>query len=391
MSVLPGGQPLDRVLPDLDQLLDDPHAYLSEAPLAFGPRRMYGLAFLFALPGIILLALCLVDGKPDGERISMGIGFLLGASVWFGWSLLMRGHELVLYPDGIEVIYRDTTVWAPWALFHVEGRPFVPDSDTGLTVPVNPKMVPYVQLRRDNLVLAWGMQVKGPQWFFTGRDEVALPARYEIAAGDVGELLLVLGHRLGSEAPRITLPPEAEIAPPKQPPPDPTGWITLPLTRLQLPPCCARCTGPRDDTLQVQVYARGDWILGLLLGGMRAVAVSVPVCEPCKEYIVQGQRVGGVIGLGLGAGVGTALGVGLGLWLTEGQSLAVWLGAFIGFFFGSLVGSTLGMWVSGRMPIRVRHYSPSRGLVAVRFENQAIAARVLEASRQWEKPPGDSA
>ena len=38
----------DRVLPDLDDLLADPHAYLSEAPLAFGPRRMYRLAGLFA-------------------------------------------------------------------------------------------------------------------------------------------------------------------------------------------------------------------------------------------------------------------------------------------------------------------------------------------------------
>ena len=88
MSVLPGGQPLHRVLPDLDELLEDPHVYLSEAPLAIGPRRMYGLAGLFAVPGLALLLSCVIQGKADGERLAMGVGFLLGSGVWLGWSLL---------------------------------------------------------------------------------------------------------------------------------------------------------------------------------------------------------------------------------------------------------------------------------------------------------------
>src|SRR5262245_33630543 len=274
MSVLPGGQPLDRALPDLEDLLADPHAYLSEAPLAIGPRRMYRLAGLFAVPGLAFLLSCALQGKADGERVALGVGLLLGACVWAGWSLLLRGHELVLHPDGVEVVFRDATVWAPWALFHVEGRPFVPESDSpgaGLTLPVDPRIVPHVQLRRGGMVVAWGRQAHGPQWCFTGRDEVVLPARYEIAAQDIGELLLVLGHRLGAEPPRTTPPPEAEAVPADdRPSPDPAGWITVPLTRLRLPPCCARCGGPRDDTLRVQVMARGDWLFGLLLGGPRA-------------------------------------------------------------------------------------------------------------------------
>src|SRR5262249_43693056 len=149
MSVLPGGQPLDRVLPDLDDLLADPHAYLSEAPLAIGPRRMYRLAGLFAIPGLALLVSCVVLGQPDGERIAIGVGLLLGAGVWLGWSVMMRGHELVLHPDGVEVLHNDTTVWAPWSVFHVEGRPLVADSDSpraGLILPVNPAAVHLVEM-----------------------------------------------------------------------------------------------------------------------------------------------------------------------------------------------------------------------------------------------------
>jgi hypothetical protein len=388
MSVLPGGQPLDRVLPDLDDLLTDPHAYLSEASLAIGSRRMYKLAGLFALPGAALLLSCVIEGKPDPERLVMGIGFLLGASVWLFWTLMLRGHELVLHPDGIEVIYRGTIIWAPWALFHVEGRPFVPQSDSpgaGLILPIDPKMVPHVQLRSDGMAIAWGRAVSGPQWYFTGSDEIVLPARYEIQAQDIGELLLVLGHRLGETAPKTTPPPEAEIVPDHTIPAlDPSGWMTLPLTRLQLPPCCARCGGPRDDTLRVQVLARGDWVLGILIGGPRAIELPVPVCEPCKEFINQKQRNGGSLGLAVGAALGTAVGVGLGVWLGEGRDLALLLGLFFGFFLGSFTGSMLGLTMSRKLPIRLRNYSPSRGLVSVRFENPLIAAQVLEAMRQRE-------
>src|SRR5690242_534824 len=140
MTVLPGGRPLHQALPDLDDLLADPHAYLSEAPLALGPRRMYRLAALFALPGVALLLWGFSGGKPNGERIAIGVGLLIAAAVWAGWSLLLRGHELVLHPDGVEFVHGETSVWAPWALFHVDGQAFLPASDSpraGLLLPVN--------------------------------------------------------------------------------------------------------------------------------------------------------------------------------------------------------------------------------------------------------------
>lgn len=389
MSLLPDGQQLSRVLPDLDELLEDPQRYLSEAPLALGPRRMYGLAWMFAVPGIALLALCAYQGKPDGERIAMGVGLLVGSAVWLGWSLMLRGHEMVLHAEGVEFTYYDTTVWVPWALFHVEGRPFVPQSDSpqaGLTVPIDPKMVPHVRLRRQGMDVAYGRNVDAPQFHYSGRDEVILPARYEISAVDIGELLLVLGHRLGSEPPRDPAPHDAEMLEPSSVATgDPTGWITLPLTRLKMPVCCARCGGPRDDTLKLQIRAPGDWALAMLPGGPRGMELQIPICEDCKQVIEVRQRRGGFMGLAVGAVVGTVVGVALAVWLGEARDASLWLGTAFGLIAGVMFGSAIGLSVSRRLPVQARHYSPSRGLVSVRFENPEVATSLLTSLRQRDR------
>jgi hypothetical protein len=162
------------------------------------------------------------------------------------------------------------------------------------------------------------------------------------------------------------------------------------LTRLKLPPCCASCGGPRDDTLRVRVTARGDWLIGVLVGGIRGAEVAVPVCEPCKERIVNQQRAGGWLGLAIGAIVGTGIGLLVGGWQGEGRDLPLYLGAFIGLFLGSFIGSTIGLALSDRgAPVRLRRYSPSRGLVSVRFANPDIAARVLASLRARELGPGE--
>src|SRR4051794_25529252 len=103
MSVLPAGRPLRQVIPEYEELLRDPAAYLREGPVTIGPRRMYGLAALFAVPGLACLGYSAWQGEFDPEAISLGIGLLLGALVWLGWSVMLRGHELILRADGVEV------------------------------------------------------------------------------------------------------------------------------------------------------------------------------------------------------------------------------------------------------------------------------------------------
>ena len=386
MSVLPNGRPLRQVLPDLDELMADPHAYLSEAPLAIGPRRFYRLAGLFALPGAVILLSCLLQGKADGERLALGVGLLTGSALWLGWSLWLRGHELVLHPDGVEVGYRGSTVWAPWALFRVRGRPFVPESDSpraGLLVPLNRAAIPFVELRQHGLILTSGIDVAGPQWRFTGLGEVCLPARYEVDARDVGELLTWLGGRLGQNLPRGAAGGLGEKALRLvEDDADPAGWFVVPLTRFRLPTCCCGCGGPRDTVLHANLSPLADRALGVLTGTARSLEVSVPLCEVCREAVLRRQRIGGGIGLILGTIVGTALGGLVGAYLGEGRQLALYLAALVGLSLGALVGSGLAVALSRRLPVRFRRYNPVRGTVSVRFANPLIAAGVISSLRE---------
>ena len=163
--------------------------------------------------------------------------------------------------------------------------------------------------------------------------------------------------------------------------------IRLPLTRLKLPSCCARCGGPRDLVVPLPVTAWGDWLLGWLLGGIRTLEIHVPLCEPCGDFLAHRQRRGGFLGSALGAFLGTAVGyIGAGWW-HEGRDVALWLGGAFGLAVGVIVGSLSGVALTRRMPVRIRRYSPSRGLVSVRFENPEVAARVLATVNDRPKRP----
>jgi hypothetical protein len=387
MSVLPAGRSLANFLPDLDDFLHDPRPYLQAEPLVIGPRRMYGLAALFALPGIALLVSCISHDHGMGERLALGIGLTLGGCVWLFWSLLMRGHSLVLLPDGVEVRYRDTLVWCPWAVFNADGSPFVPEADSprvGLTLPVASEAIAFVELRRNESVIAHGVEVRGRQWLFTGRDVVVLPARYEVAAGDLGHLLLLLGRRLGRELPRGAPPREAQslaTLDEVRATPDGGGWLTVPLTRLVFPPVCCDCGTATQAQMPLSVAARGDRLASLFVQQVRPLELGVPVCEGCQHRMRQEVQRGGAGGLALGAAAG--LGLGLLLWKTKmGGDTAILLPLILGgAAVGGIVGFLLGVAARRRMPAELAHYSPSRGTVAVRFRNPDYMALLLENLR----------
>jgi hypothetical protein len=384
MSVLPAGRSLHHVLPDLDELLADPRAYLAAAPLAFGPRRMYRLAALFAVPGVILLLSCLPAGRFDGERLTIGVALLIGAAVWLGWSLLLRGHEIVLHAEGVEVRHYDTTVWAPWAVFNSDGSAFVPDADSpraGLTLPVAPQAVPFVELRRDGQAIESGFHVEARQWYFTARDEVVLPARYEVKGEELGELFLLLGRRLGRELPEGAPRPNAYRPRDFEAAPDPAGWITAPLTRLRFPPRCCDCGTPTAQTLRCQVAAPGDWLLGVLTQNNRAVELQVPVCADCQERMRDRQARGGARGMGMGAALAAAAAVALAVARGADRPGTLLLAALAGLAVGGLAGFVAGTMLAADRPVRLRHYSPARGTLALRFRNPEYAALVLQAMR----------
>jgi hypothetical protein len=387
MSVLPAGQSLSRFLPDLEDLLHDPRAYLAREPVTIGPRQMYGLAFLFGLAGGAFLLSCAIAGRGDGERLALGIGLLCGASVWLGWSLLMRGHSLVLHPDGVEVKYRDTAVWCPWAVFNVDGHAFVPDGDSprvGLTLPAASEAVPFIELRRDDTPIAHGAQVKVRQWNFISSNTIVLPARYEVMAGELGELLLLLGRRLGRQLPKGAPPSEAydtrdlDEVPAA---PDAGGWITVHLTRLAFPPHCCDCGEWTNRTMNFPIVSSWDAVTNILVSEGQALEVPIPVCEACQQRLRDRQHRGGMFGMQAGAfifcGLATLLALGQG-WRDVSLMLVI---GMVALAVGGLLGFILGALLSKRLPAELSRYSPGRGTLALRFRHPEYAARVLAAMR----------
>jgi hypothetical protein len=386
MSVLPAGQSLSRFLGDLEDLLHDPSAYLSGQPLKIGPRQMYGLAFLFGLAGGAFLA-SFALAHDDGERLALGVGLLCGASVWLGWSLMMRGHSLVLHADGVEVKYRDTTVWCPWCVFNVDGNAFVPDGDSprvGLTLPVVPECVPFIELRREDTPIAHGAQVKGRQWNFIDAGTVVLPARYEVMSGELGELLLLLGRRLGRHRPRGAPPPEAY--PTQQldelpATPDAGGWITVHLTRLTFPPHCCDCGDRTSRTMNFPISSRWDTLSTIVIAASQPLEVPVPVCESCQQRIRDRQHRGGIRGMQVGALLFTALAM-LPAWSQGWREISLLLvAALTAVAVGGLAGFLVGTLVSRRLPVALGRYSPRYGTLALRFRNPQYGGRMLAAMR----------
>ncbi len=399
MSVLPAGQSLSRFVPDLEELVENPCAYLAQEPLTIGPRQMYGLALLFGLGGSAFLLSCLLIAPADrdellGERLALGIGLLLGACVWLSWSLRMRGHLLVLHPDGVEVKYRDTTVWCPWALFNVDGHAFVPGGDSprvGLTLPVASEAVPFVELRRDDTPIAHGLEVRASQWQFLpgqsakhGTDAVVLPARYEVMAGELGELLLLLGRRLGRELPKGMPPPQAYATAnlddlPAAP--DAGGWITVHLTRLAFPPKCCDCGQWTQRTMSFQIASCGDALLSILVPANQPLEVPIPICEACQQRLREQQHRGGMRGMQVGALLCCVLALLL-AWIEGLQDPSVLMViGLAALAVGGLGGFILGTSASRRLPAELSAYSPRRGTLSLRFRHPEYAANVLAAMR----------
>lgn len=396
MSVLPAGQSLSRFVPDLDELVENPRAYLAQEPLTIGPRQMYGLASLFGFGGLAFLLSCLLIDPGDrgellGERLALGIGLLLGGCVWLGWSLRLRGHSLVLHPDGVEVQYRDQAVWCPWALFNVDGHAFVPGGDSprvGLTLPVAVAAIPFVELRREGTPIAQGAEVKAVQWQLVGGDSVVLPARYEVMAGELGELLLLLGRHLGRELPKgvplsqahaTTEVDDLPIAP------DAGGWITVHLTRLAFPPQCCDCGERTLRTMSFRIASRGDALLNILVLSGQPLEIGIPVCDACQQHLREQQHRGGLRGMQMGALVFCGLALLLAWsegWQDGSLLLVIGLAALA---VGGLCGFLLGTLASRRLPAELSNYSPARGTLSLRFRHPEYAASVLAAMRAHQK------
>ncbi|MFQ3648735.1 MAG: hypothetical protein SNJ75_00265 [Gemmataceae bacterium] len=353
------GRPLTDALDDLDEMLAEPVTYLRSAPLVIAPAPLLRLAAWLTLPGLLVLLAAFLPEKFDWWRLGVGLGLTLLGLPWLLLAVRYRGRELILHADGVELVAGPLSLFAPWKVFHQPHRRLSRDVG-GVVLPIDPSRHQAIELRRGRSVLATGKAVRLPGWTWLADDEVRLGGNWEICNGDLVDLLRLLAQRLGQEptSPALALPTNQKEKPSSL---DGRGWFVVPAGLLQLPPCCAGCAGPRDRVILLPVRARGE---------VRPPAdrprLAMALCEKCLRTITHRQR--------LGALLGAALGLVLGLPWNE------WLA-----LLGLLLGGVIGFFAARRWPVRLRRYSPSRGVVSVAFAHPLIARRTLEPL--YDRPP----
>jgi hypothetical protein len=208
---------LPTVVPDLDELWNDPARSLTKQEFRIGPLRRYAVATILGIPlGFLLpcgFTLYQLDhpnrnfGPPPlEERILFGVSLLVGPLLGFLllWHFL-RGGEMVLGPGGVSLRYRKNTVFCPWTLFQEKGRPWKQDSNRWV-LPTWPIAVAGVVQARENVVVATGRDVHTRAFAFGIDGHVVLRNLYVVRLKELAELLSHLGQVLGPKLP-MNLPP----------------------------------------------------------------------------------------------------------------------------------------------------------------------------------------
>jgi len=203
---------LESVVPHLGRLLKDPAVVLAERKISIGSRNDQAVAVLL-LVGFVLLAAVLIpfllfrgDHSPGHPQpLVEGLLQLLGmftatvglVAVVIGFILIVNpGGQMVLSRQGLELYYRRSVVFCPWGLFRASGPTAVPKA-SAILLPICPSAVSSVELRREDLLLASGRDVRMRVFRFRSEHEVELRNVYGVKRDQLAGLLLSLGQRLG--------------------------------------------------------------------------------------------------------------------------------------------------------------------------------------------------
>jgi hypothetical protein len=384
---------LFKTIPDLGNVLYDPHETFRHREIVIAPARRYGTALFLWLTaaaagwlGLAALMVLVLEGKPAGAHPGVELLLLAAWLVMLGGSLVLilrwvRGGEMVLAERGVEMKYRGTVVSCPWELFHTAGQPFRPDRDQ-VILPVAAAAVPAVQERQQETLVAEGMLVNTRQFSFRSPGEAALRAFYEVNAVELGKVLLHLGQLLGR--PTTTPPaflefPLTEVADTEPASFGKKGWLTVSLTRLVFPPICCECGAATSGRQKFRAAA--SWFsVGRLAypGGKNAVNVWVPVCYSCQTAGKHRMDRGVFTGLGF-ALAAILLAAGL-MWFFPGN-LALVLWFILTVLLAPPLGTMLGYQLAGRnaQPVQVAGYSPGRGTISLRFRRSEYSEQLVKA------------
>jgi hypothetical protein len=194
---------LQDAVPDLAQLYANPAATLRDHPVTIGPARPRG-TILFAALALTLFAYCagcvgfLEQQGPSPSWL--GILVLVSAALlpFLCYTLmarLLRGGWIVVHREGVELIYRRSTVVCPWALFGATAFVSKPKR-SAVTLTVPPTAVPLITHLKCDLIRSHGEDVWTRQLRVVSSTEVVLLGLYRVDIRECCAMLLQVGRGL---------------------------------------------------------------------------------------------------------------------------------------------------------------------------------------------------
>lgn len=171
-------KPIERAIPNLERLLQEPRETLASDLIVIGPRRSYFVAIPMTVlywllgslgVGFLWIAAAYADiqwGQGDLAILTTPTQFLLVvAGLASAGFALWRGHggRLRLTESGIELHYRNSTVSCPWELLSAEGEPRLSPDLIGVYVPIRTAAVPNVEIRNKSGDIRRDRALNAPQ------------------------------------------------------------------------------------------------------------------------------------------------------------------------------------------------------------------------------------
>lgn len=377
-----GRRRLAELVPETDNLLADPQATLKRAEIRIGAVSLYRIATGTALSSV-LLALCYLvflqkDGIEKWVFLGSSVFIAMATFVYVVKALFLPVHELFIRADGVEFKRGHCSVWCPWALFNVNGSPFIQDTQSlwvKVHVPVATSAIPFVKLRKDDRCIVQGINVNAAQFCFRGTKHVVLYRWYALFPDELGQLLLSLGQQLGSElptdsAPREAYPPDAELRPDAHVP-GKLGWLEVDLTRIKFPPLCCDCCGAVDHMPEFS------------FGLFPPLVLKLPLCSSCQDRYHLRELKAVLVGAALAA----PLGIPAALILMEAMEFALWVLLTACSLF-ACIGGIVGHLIAARQffPLKLSA-GESPAVVYVRFRRPEYAQLFLDAQNEHEASP----
>ena len=408
---------LQRIIPDLDRLLDDPRTVLTGQQIWIEPPKLgvwHWAAALFAFVAAVFLVALIA------QSIWVTALFIVGGPLAVFWATRYTSSpHILIHGKGVEFWLGRSVVFCPWELFNSTGRQLLSESSSraGIIIPIQASAVPKVFHSRGGRVQAIGVRVHCPHVSIISADDLSLLGEYQASLADIGELLLALGRRLGatpggSADPQDDSGPQSPLGSSESftasipagkpastavqtnpsrlpsmstgttPPADrdrsslaedgesyaisSRGRLLIGVTRLSFPPFCSSCCAPTQDTFAHTLTGGARYVpfVGTVSQG---VTVPIPRCAACRRQ----ARLKILFWAAVGVGCAIALGIVAGMHsFLNGRPVA---GLLISGGIAYLGVLTLLLSRMNVTPVRYDAYFPDTQRVELEFRNRDYA------------------